>query len=68
MKPDSKANHLLLDYVAMTEKFGFLDFREFVSPLALACGRRVHGGSTSGRLERHDVPELLVAPEEGTDA
>ncbi|HEX7829615.1 MAG TPA: hypothetical protein VF787_08165 [Thermoanaerobaculia bacterium] len=30
MRTDRKAGHLVLDYVAMTEQFGELDYDEFV--------------------------------------
>jgi hypothetical protein len=55
---DPKTNHLLLDYVAMTEKFGFLDFGEFVT-LWHAADVLMEAGLQAG-FEPQDVPELLV--------
>lgn len=59
MKIDPKANHLLLDYVAMTEKFGLLDFGQFVA-LWHAADALMESGLQAG-FEPQDIPELLVA-------
>lgn len=62
VKTDPKANHLLLDYVAMTERFGFLDFSEFVI-LWHAADAMMEAGLEAG-FEPQDMPELLIALDE----
>jgi hypothetical protein len=62
VKTDPKANHLLRDHVAMTEKFGFLDFGEFVA-LWHAADALMEAGLQVG-FEPQEIPEMLVAVEE----
>jgi hypothetical protein len=62
VKIDPNANHLLLDYVAMTERLGFLDFGEFVA-LWHAADAMMEAGLQAG-FEPQDIPELFVALEE----
>ena len=62
VKTDPKANHLLLDYVAMTERFGFLDFGEFIA-LWHAADALMEAGLEAG-FEPQDIPEMLLLVEE----
>ncbi|MEK6371226.1 MAG: hypothetical protein AABO58_00885 [Acidobacteriota bacterium] len=58
MKIDPTTNQVLLDYATMTEKFGFLDFGEFIA-LWHAADALMASGLEVG-LEPQDVPDLLL--------
>jgi hypothetical protein len=57
MKVDPQANHILIDYHAMTAKFGPLDFAEFVV-LWHAADAFMTTALNAG-FDPEDVPELL---------
>jgi hypothetical protein len=57
MRIDPNTNHILLDYVAMTEKFGPLDFGEFVAVWHAATA--FMDTALSAGFAPEDVPDLL---------
>jgi hypothetical protein len=58
MMIEPKTNQLLLDYALMTEKFGALDFGEFIAVWHAADA--LMAVSIQMGLEPADVPDLLL--------
>lgn len=60
MQVDATTNRILIDYAAMTEKFGDLDFAEFIA-LWHAADAFMETALDAG-FEPEDVPDLLAPP------